>query len=233
MRLSDVLFSQGFGTRRVCAGLIEFGHVAVQGRVIDDPGFELDPAGLVITVDGIDWPVWPSAVVMLNKPLGYECSQKPKHHPSVMSLLPPPLRDRGIQPIGRLDQDTSGLLLMTDSGPLIHRLTHPKRHFPKTYVAGCARPIEPAQIDRMLAGVVLIDDPQPVQALSCEAVDERTLRLTLAEGKYHQVRRMIAAVGNHCETLHRSHFGALTIPADLAPGQWRWLDAAERAAIGI
>ena len=139
----------------------------------------------------------------------------------------------GIQPIGRLDQDTSGLLLMTDSGPLIHRLTNPKRHVPKTYVAGCARPIEAAQIDRMLAGVVLMDDPQPVQALSCEAPDERTLRLTLAEGKYHQVRRMIAAVGNHCETLHRSHFGTLTIPTNLAPGQWRWLDAGERAAIGV
>jgi 16S rRNA pseudouridine516 synthase len=225
MRLAQILFTQGFGSRRVCAGLVEMGAVRVHGAVVDDPGAEFDTTGLVFEVDGRAWPYHEHALVLLNKPAGYECSQKPRHHPSVMSLLPPPLRERGVQPVGRLDEDTTGLLLFSDDGKLIHRLTSPKHHVPKVYQVGCKHSVSDEQIVQLLAGVVLEDDPRPVQALAAERTGENTLDLTLAEGKYHQVKRMLAAVGNRVETLHRSRFGALTIPAGLAPGQWCWADA--------
>ena len=129
-----------------------------------------------------------------------------------------------MQPVGRLDVDTTGLLLLTDDGALIHRLTHPKRHVPKVYQVRTARPVEDTQVERLRAGVVLHDDPSPVKVLACERSGECGLRMTLGEGKYHQVKRMVAAVGNHVEALHRSDFGALSLPADLPAGQWRWLE---------
>jgi 16S rRNA pseudouridine516 synthase len=138
------------------------------------------------------------------------------------------LRARGVQPVGRLDEDTTGLLLLTDDGTLLHRLTSPKWHVPKLYQADCSAPVTSGQVQRLLDGVVLHDDPLPVRAAACEAVGERRLLLTLTEGKYHQVKRMVAAAGNTVQTLHRLRFGALALPADLAPGQWRWV---ERGAI--
>ena len=224
MKLSQVLFSQGMGARRECEGLIVSGHVTLAGQVCDDPFVEVEPQGLVFTVRGETWPYRAKALVLLNKPVGYECSQKPKHHPSVYSLLPGPLRRRDVQAVGRLDEDTTGLLLLTDDGTLIHRLTSPKHHVPKVYEVGCKHAVDAQQVQQLLAGVSLLDDPAPVRAAACEATGECTLSLTLTEGKYHQVKRMIAAVGNRVETLHRSRFGALVLPADLAPGQWRWLD---------
>ena len=229
IRLGQALFSQGFGTRRECEALIFHGLVQYAGQVVDDPGAELPTEGLVLRVQGQDWPYFVKALVMLHKPTGYECSQKPKHHPSVMSLLPPPLRRRNVQPIGRLDEDTTGLLLLTDDGTLIHRLTSPKHHVPKVYEVGCKHAVDASQVAKLLAGVTLLDDPAPVRAAEAAATGERAdglhgLRLVLTEGKYHQVKRMVAAVGNRVEALHRSAFGALELPADLAPGQWRWLD---------
>jgi 16S rRNA pseudouridine516 synthase len=223
MRLSQILFSQGFGTRRDCTGLILSERVRVGGEIVDDPHADFPTEGLVIEVEGRDWPVHERAIVVLHKPAGYECSMKPKHHPSVLSLLPPPLRTRGVQPVGRLDEDTTGLLLLTDDGTLIHRWTSPKRHLPKVYEVTTKHPVDAAMVAKLSAGVVLDDDPAPVRASACEATGEHTLRLTLTEGKYHQVKRMIAAAGNRCEALHRSSFGALVLPADLAPGQWRWV----------
>ena len=224
MKLSQVLFSQGFGARRECEGLIVSGHVALNGAVCDDPWHEVDPAGLVFTVRGEAWPYHAKALVLLHKPAGYECSQKPKHHPSVMSLLPLPLRVRGLQPVGRLDEDTTGLLLMTDDGALIHRLTSPKKHVPKVYEIETVDSVSDAQLDELRRGVVLHDDPLPVRAAACERSGERALRMTLLEGKYHQVKRMVAATGNTVAALHRSRYGVLALPADLAPGAWRWLD---------
>jgi 16S rRNA pseudouridine516 synthase len=223
MRLSQILFSQGFGARRECEGLILGGHVALGGEVCDDPFFEVAPEGLIFQVRGQAWPYHAKALVLLHKPTGYECSQKPKHHPSVMNLLPLPLRVRGLQPVGRLDEDTTGLLLMTDDGALIHRLTSPKKHVPKVYEIETVDPVDARQVDALLHGVVLHDDPLPVRAAACEQTAERGLRMTLLEGKYHQVKRMVAATGNTVAALHRSRYGALALPADLAPGQWRWL----------
>ncbi|MBX3618736.1 MAG: 16S rRNA pseudouridine(516) synthase [Rhizobacter sp.] len=230
MKLSQVLYSQGFGARRECEGLIATGHVSIDGQVHDDPFEDVDPAGLVFSVRGEAWPYHAHALIVMNKPAGVECSQKPKHHMSVYSLLPAPLRRRDVQSIGRLDEDTTGLLLFTDDGALIHRFTSPKKHVAKVYEVGCKHPVSAEQVQRLLDGVKLIDDPATVRAAACVATGETTLRLTLTEGKYHQVKRMLAAVGNRVETLHRSAFGALELPAGLAPGQWQWLAGPEAIA---
>ena len=231
MRLDDILFSQGFGSRRECAGLLAARLVRVAGKIETDPAVDLATDGLQFEVEGQAWTFQATSLVLLHKPAGYECSQKPTAWPSVMLLLPAALRRRGIQPVGRLDQDTTGLLLLTDDGKLIHRLTSPKHHVPKVYEVGCDRPVEAAQIEQMLRGVVLDDDPLPVLAEGCELTGEKSLRLTLIQGKYHQVKRMVAAVGNHCTSLHRSAFGALTLADGPAPGQWRFVSDAERAAL--
>jgi 16S rRNA pseudouridine516 synthase len=228
MRLSQILFSQGFGTRRECEHRILAGTVSIHGRVCDDPDEVYETDGLTFEVDGRAWPFHAKALILLHKPAGYECSMKPRHHPSVMSLLPAPLRLRsggGLQPVGRLDEDTTGVLLLTDDGPLIHRLTSPRHHVAKVYEVTTRHPVSDEQVHALLQGVVLDDSPQPVQAQACERVSDHHLRLTLTEGKYHQVKRMVAAVGNRVEALHRSAVGAVALPEHLAPGQWCWLDA--------
>jgi len=230
MQVQQILFGQGFGNRRFCAALVAAGRVTIAGRVVDDPGEDVDPEGLVFSVDGQPWPYHERALVMMNKPAGYECSRAPRHHPSVLTLLPEPLRRRGVQPVGRLDEDTTGLLLLTDDGALIHRLTSPKHHVPKVYEATVRHALDATQLERLLAGVVLDDDPAPVQAEAAEALASNRLRLVLTSGKYHQVKRMVAAVGNRVEALHRSVLGSLLLPADLEPGRWRWLGSAERMA---
>jgi 16S rRNA pseudouridine516 synthase len=230
-RLDNILFSQGFGTRRVVAGMLEAGLVRIGGVPVTDPGARYDTTDLRFEVEGREWTYHAKALVLLHKPAGYECSQKPSAWPSVLLLLPPPLRQRGVQPIGRLDQDPTGLLLLTDDGALIHRFTSPKKQVPKVYEVTTARPVDEAQAQRLRDGVVLDDDPKPVRAAACESDSPLHLRLTLTEGKYHQVKRMLAAVGNRVEGLHRSRIGQLALPADLAPGQWRWLTAEQVAAL--
>jgi 16S rRNA pseudouridine516 synthase len=175
---------------------------------------------------------------MLNKPAGTECSHRPVAWPSVYSLLPAPLRLRpasgavdGVQAVGRLDQDTTGLLLLTDDGPLIHRLNSPRRHVAKVYEVTTAEPVRADQIGRLLDGVVLHDDARPVRAAACEPVGSHALRLTLTEGRYHQVKRMVAASGNRVVALHRSRYGPLELPASLLPGKFRWLTPEELAAL--
>ncbi len=238
VQLQDLLFSQGFGTRRVCAGLVQQGLVTVDGQPCTDAYAEVEPEGLTYTVQGVPWTYQAKAYLMLHKPAGTECSQKPSAYPSIYTLLPAPLRQRpnkgavqGVQAIGRLDQDTTGLLLLTDDGTFIHRMGSPKHHVPKVYEVGTRHSVDAKQVQRLLEGVVLDDDPRPVRAAACEATGDHALRLTLTEGKYHQVKRMVAAVGNRVETLHRSRIGGLTLPADLAPGQWRWLQAADLRAL--
>ena len=203
----------------------------VGGQVQADAAALFPPTGLRFEVEGQAFTWFASALVLLHKPVGYECSQKPSHWPSVLLLLPAALRRRGVQPVGRLDQDTTGLLLLTDDGKLIHQLTSPKHHVPKVYEVTCARPVEPDQVRRLLAGVVLDDDPQPARAEGCEATGPHSLRLILVQGKYHQVKRMLAAVGNHCDALHRSRFGGLHLDDGPAPGLWRFVTDSERAAL--
>ena len=230
MTLAQLLFSQGFGTRRECAGLVASGQVAIGGVVCTDVHREVNPCGLEFTVRGEPWTYQARALLVMHKPAGYECSQKPKHHPSVYSLLPTPLRQRGVQAIGRLDEDTTGVLLFTDDGTLIHRLTSPRHHVPKVYEVGCKHPVDAALLERLREGVLLHDENETVRAASCEATGPASLRLTLVEGKYHQVKRMVAAAGNRVESLARSDFGGVRIDA-LAAGAWRWLSDEEAAAV--
>ncbi len=243
MQLQDLLFSQGFGTRRVCAGLVQQGLVKIglpggAGGLVrcTDSAQPVEPEeGWNFQVQGVDWEYHQRAYVMLHKPAGTECSQKPSTYPSVYSLLPPPLRQRpvksavqGVQAVGRLDQDTTGLLLLSDDGQFIHRMGSPKRHVPKVYQITAKHEVTEAQVQQLLAGVVLDDDPKPVRAAACKVVGSHGLHLTLTEGKYHQVKRMLAAVGNRVEALHRSRIGTLELDtALLPPGQWRWLSAEE------
>jgi 16S rRNA pseudouridine516 synthase len=233
MQLERILQSHGFGTRKACRAMIRRQRVAIAGTIHDDPFGEIDTDGLVFTVDGTDWPFREFASVVLHKPAGYECSRKPQHHPSVLELLPLPLRERGVQPIGRLDEDTTGLLLITDDGQLNHQLSSGKRKVPKVYRATVKHPLDQGQLDRLLAGVLLADEVEPVLAVAAEKIDEHHLRLTLTEGKYHQVKRMVAAVGNRVEALHREAVGELHLPPDLQPGQWRWLTPADMVLLGV
>jgi 16S rRNA pseudouridine516 synthase len=241
MQLQDILYSQGFGTRRVCAGLVQYGWVEVASlkqsapfRLCTDAALDFDADDLRLRVQGVEWSYHTKAYVMLHKPEGTECSQKPSTYPSIYTLLPVPLRQRpcksaiqGVQAVGRLDQDTTGLLLLSDDGHFIHRMSSPKKHVPKVYRVTTRHAVDAQQIDKLVAGVVLDDDPKPVRASVCTPVDSHHLDLTLTEGKYHQVKRMLAAVGNRVEALHRSRIGALDLPSDLAPGQWKWLSAEE------
>ena len=245
MQLQEILYSQGFGTRRVCAGLIQQGLVQVYANdnlnnptVCKEAAAEFEATGLRFKVQGSDWPYFEKAYILLNKPAGTECSQKPSTYPSIYTLLPSPLRLRpqkaavqGVQAVGRLDQDTTGMLILTDDGKFIHRMSSPRHHVPKVYEVTVKHPLDDIQVQKLLSGVVLDDDPKPVKAAACEAVSPFHLRLTLTEGKYHQVKRMVAAVSNRVEALHRSQIGGLRLPEDLAPGQWRWLSAQDLASI--
>lgn len=223
MILADILFTQGFGTRYDCRQMALSGTVSVKGVEMTDPDQDIDPDGLVLTWRGRDWPVRQKAIIAMNKPSGYECSLKPSAHPSVMGLLPGPLRKRAVQPVGRLDWDTTGLLLFTDDGALLHRLTHPKKHVDKVYLAELVRPLTEDACRRLMDGVVLDDDPRPVLAKNARMLEDGRLELTISQGKYHQVKRMVAAVGSRVAALHRIRVGAYELPADLAPGEWRWL----------
>jgi 16S rRNA pseudouridine516 synthase len=232
MTLEQILFSQGFGTRKMCRLLIADERVSVRGEICDDPAAPFDVAltesgPLTFAVDGQTWQFHAKAYLMLNKPAGYECSQKSKAHPSVYTLLPSPLRARDVQSVGRLDQDTTGLLLFSDDGQFIHKMASPKHHVPKVYEVTTADVVTDAQVAQLLAGVVLDDSPVPVVALGCERTTETHLKLTLAQGKYHQVKRMLAAVGNHVAALERSQIGQLQLPADLPLGEWRFLTASQ------
>lgn len=245
MQLQEILYSQGFGTRRVCAGLVQQGWVQVyldaarqEPVLITDALQDIPTDGLRFRVQGVDWPYQAQAYLLLHKPSGTECSQKPSAYPSIYTLLPAPLRQRpsktaiqGVQAVGRLDQDTTGLLLLSDDGQFIHRMSSPKKQVPKVYRVALKHAVTPVQVQKWLTGVVLDDDPQPVKAHACEIVDACTIDLTLTQGKYHQVKRMVAAAGNRVERLHRWRIGALELPEDLLPGQWRWLSAQDLALL--
>ncbi len=244
MQLQDILYSQGFGTRRVCAGLIQQGFVAVcpngatHFSLVLDAAANIPEADLRFQVQGVLWRYCAKAYLVLNKPAGTECSQKPSTYPSIYTLLPAPLRQRpsksavaGVQAVGRLDQDTTGMLLLSDDGQFLHRMTSPKKHVPKVYQVTTKHAIDADQIRLLIEGVVLDDDPAPVRAAACVQTGERSIDMTLTEGKYHQVKRMVAAAGNRVEALHRSQIGHMRLPSDLQPGQWRWLEDEELALL--
>lgn len=225
MKAEQILFSQGFGTRHECTGIIANGRFKANNLLVKDPYKDIDTENLLFEVDGTPWRYFDKAIILLNKPQHYECSLKPLHYPSVLSLLPYPLRVRGVQPVGRLDEDTTGLLLLTDDGKLNHRLTHPKKKVPKVYRVTVKHPITEKQIQLLLNGIKLMDSDEIVKAEACTLVSEKVLDLTISQGKYHQVKRMLAGVSNRVEELERIKFGKLEMPSDLKIGEWTWVDS--------
>lgn len=223
MRLEQILFTQGFGTRHECRGLIVNGHVTINQTVVEDPQSDFDVNGLVFSVDGVNWPYVEKAIIAMNKPTGYECSRKPLHHPSVLSLLPAPLRNRGVQPVGRLDEDTTGLLILTDDGALIHRLTHPKKHVSKIYRVTAKHAMTQEMFGRLLDGVMLDGEREKVAADDLVQIDDYVFEMQITQGKYHQVKRMVAAVGNRVSALHRVALGNYRLPDDLTVSKWRFI----------
>jgi 16S rRNA pseudouridine516 synthase len=232
MTLDKILQTQGFGTRKGCRQLIRAGAVAIAGETVTAFDAELATENLTFTVDDETWTYREQAYIVLNKPANYECSRKPSHHPGVLTLLPEQFRWRDVQPVGRLDHDTTGMLLLSDDGAFIHAQSHPKRHVPKIYVATTHDPVTPQLVAQLQAGVKLIDEPAPLMA-EARQLDAYRLEIIVGQGKYHQVKRMLAAAGNHCVALCRTAIGGLVLEAlGLAEGEWRYLEAVDMALLG-
>ncbi len=231
LELERLLRTQGFGSRAECRALVHAGSVSVNGEVCEDPYAKFEPEGFHFTVDGVPWNYRKHAYIALHKPANFECSHKPKFHPSVYTLLPRPLVTRGVQAIGRLDEDTTGLLLMSDDGQFIHQCTSPKKIVPKVYEVTTKHAIDDAQLSALRQGVLLNDEPSPIAAAACERVSDHLLRLTVTEGKYHQVKRMVAAASNRVVALHRVAIGEFELPANLEPGEWMWLEDKDLAGL--
>ncbi len=228
LSLDRILQSQGFGTRKYCRALIEDGDVIVNGEVHTSYKASIETSGLVLNVFDEEWVYREHVYIALHKPANFECSRKPSHHPGVLTLLPEQFTWRDVQPVGRLDHDTTGMLLMSDDGPFIHAQSSPKRHVPKIYQATTQDPVTPALVASLLAGVKLHDEPAPLAALTCVQRGEHQLEIVLEQGKYHQVKRMLAAAGNHCSALHRSAIGGLTLESlGIAEGEWCFLDQSQ------
>ncbi|MBK9161173.1 MAG: pseudouridine synthase [Nitrosomonadales bacterium] len=225
LTLDRILQSQGFGTRKWCAGLVADGEVGVNGATVTDSRAVFETGGLAFTVHGESWLYREHVYLALNKPANFECSRKASHHPGVLTLLPEQFDRRDVQPVGRLDHDTTGLLLMSDDGPFIHRQSSPKHHVPKVYVATTHDPVTPELVELLLNGVKLHDEPAPLAATRCVKIGENQVEIVLEQGKYHQVKRMLAAAGNHCVALCRSQIGRLRLDGlELAEGEWCYLD---------
>ena len=223
--LERILKNQGFGTRKQCRIMIFNKEITVNGTMCDDPDAEFSLDNLSYAVKGEAWDYREKSYLMLHKPSNYECSHKTQHHPTIYSLLPHPLVARDVQCIGRLDEDTTGLILISDDGQFIHKMSSPKHKVPKIYEVTCKHPVSEANIHALLGGVKLIDEDETIAALEVKQVSEHVIHMTLAEGKYHQVKRMVAAISNRVEALKRIQIGDLKLPDDLKVGEWRWLSA--------
>jgi len=221
--LERILHKQGFGSRKLCRIMIINEEITVNGEICDDPDAEFILENLSFSVKGENWDYKEKSYLMMHKPANYECSHKTQHHPTIYSLLPHPLVERGVQCIGRLDEDTTGLILISDDGQFIHKMSSPKHKVPKVYEVTCKHPVLQANIHALLEGVKLIDEAETIAALDVKQINEHVIHMTLAEGKYHQVKRMVAAIANRVEGLKRIQIGELKLPQDLTVGEWRWL----------
>ena len=227
MKLVKLLANLGYGSRSEVGRHLRKGHVTdVNGRVLGEKDF---PPHADIRFK--DEPLDPLAplTLMFHKPDGYTCSTDDPGD-TIYDLLPPrfALRNPVLSPVGRLDKDTTGLLLMTDDGQLLHRLISPKHHVPKTYRVTLDRPIEGHEQELFASGsLVLRGEEKPLLPAKMEVLGEKEATITLEEGRYHQVRRMFAAAGNHVVALKRISTGQLALPEDLGEGEWRILSAEE------
>ena len=222
-RLDQLLANLGYCSRREARAWIQAGRVTVRGAVEDDFGAKADPADVRIDGGPLDHPA--GLLLLLHKPAGLVCSHDAREGPNVYGLLPPRWRERNppVTSIGRLDKDTSGLLLLTDQSDLVHRLTSPRHKVPKVYRATLAADL-PDGLAALFAGgtLQLKDEPKPCAPAELRIIAPREAELTLTEGRYHQVRRMFASQGCEVRTLHRTRFGHLALD-DLPAGQWREL----------
>ena len=231
--LERILQSQGFGSRSECRSLIRGGKVSIRELVPRDPAQVFETEGLTFSLHGESWLFRARVYAALHKPLGYECSRQSTHHPSVFELFPEPLVRRGLQSAGRLDWDTEGLLLFSDDGEFIHRLMAPKKKVPKTYRAWVEETVDDRFIRSLRDGVLMRGETGTFACQDCRAIDQNTVELTILEGKYHQVKRMIAAAGNHCAALRRISVGPLRLEdLKLGAGQWKYLEPEELEALG-
>lgn len=230
VRVDKLLANLGYGSRREIALLARYGRIKLSGAALREADTKItlaDAAGL--TVDGENIDPLPGVVVMLHKPVGVTCSHK-EAGPLVFSALPDRWRRRepALSTVGRLDKDTSGLLLLTDDGALLHRIISPRSEIPKFYRATLARDLSGDEVEIFASGGLMLEDEEkPLLPARLERLGPREAVVTVTEGRYHQVRRMFAAVGNHVEALHRQRVGALNLPPDLAPGAWVVLAAGE------
>ena len=235
-RLDRLLSNMGYGSRREVQGLVRAGLVTLDGAAVTDADMRL-PVGPDLArrmrVNGKRLDPPPGMALMLHKPVGVTCSHK-ESGPLVYDLLPGRWRERdpAISTVGRLDKDTSGLLLLTDDGALLHRIISPRQHVAKRYLATLARPLQGSEAERFASGELMLEgEDKPLAPAVLEPLSATTARLTVTEGRYHQVRRMFAAVGNHVEALHRDRIGALDLPADLEPGGLRLMTPEQIAAV--
>lgn len=234
MKLLRLIANLGYGSRKQVTALFR------EGRITDADGEVLyadDELGVhathdAVRVDGEPLDPAPGLLLMLHKPGGYTCSTRDQGR-LIYDLLPPRfrLRDPVLSTVGRLDRETSGLLLMTDDGALLHRIISPKAEIPKVYEATLARPLRGDEAALFASGTLMLESEQkPLLPAELETLDPQRARLTLHEGRYHQVRRMFAAVDNHVETLHRVSVGGLSLDG-LEAGRWRALDDADQARL--
>lgn len=228
MKLLKLIANIGYGSRK------EVSRMFRDGRITDVGGRELSEDDAVdpqlVRIDGEPLDPSPGLILMLHKPAGYTCSTQDAGS-LVYDLLPTRFRRRSptLATVGRLDRNTTGLLLMTDDGRLLHRIVSPRSHLPKIYEATLARDLRGDEVAIFASGKLMLESERaPLAPASLEVVGRRHARLTITEGRYHQVRRMFAAVGNHVEALHRSRVGGLTL-GDLERGEWRPLDSADIA----
>lgn len=229
LTVERLLSRLGFGTRKNCRALVRSGLVAIAGRTIEDPFEELEKKPEIFEVNGEEVSTAEELYLMMNKPCGYECSHQPRDHESVFDLLPPRWIEMGLNCVGRLDADTHGLLLLSNQGQFIHRVESPKKGMLKTYEARLARPITEAQVRILKEGVLLKGEKKPFIARKLEKISDTLVRISIAEGVYHEVRRMFAAVSNHVEELQRISIGDLLLDSSLEKGAWRNLTPEEVA----
>ena len=228
MRLDKFISSSGLLSRSECAKAAKLGRIAVNGAVIKSTSVQIDPDVDRITLDGAPIRYEEFVYVMLHKPDGYVSATEDGRDPTVLELLPRELRKRDLFPCGRLDKHTTGLMLITDNGPLGHRLLSPKHHVAKTYAFTAKFPISDEDIRALESGVPIetkdggsyLTKPARV-TLTNDARTEGCI--TLVEGKYHQIKLMLVAVHNQITALTRVTFGPLTLDPDLKPGEWRYL----------
>ena len=222
-RLDQLLANLGYCSRREAREWIRSGRVTVNGKVEKDFGAKADPAAVRLDGEPLDHP--DGLLLLVHKPLGLVCSHDEREGPNVYSLLPERWRQRNpvVTSVGRLDKDTSGLLLLTDLAPLVHRLTSPKHKVPKVYRATVDRDLAAELVPRLASGTLRLEGEQePCAPAELKILSAREAELTLTEGRFHQVRRMFAECGATVLTLHRVRFGELGL-GDLAAGQWREL----------